>query len=541
MKPTRLIEKAKENRWLILAILFFIVWKFFLIHTLWHDRALPPEPDDSYNYITQIVSIAQCSDEYCPTAISLQNSSGFVYLFYRLPFGLLAKITHLSSEAIYHLSFYIGTILLAFFLPFFLRTFSTNKKVVAWSVFFLSFYHGFGETHGFYWVVPSFFLILLFLLLLTFIIQEKKEVNYWLLGGITLVYTFSHPISIFLISVLPLYLIFLNFFTQRISIISWKRTSFVISILLFASFVSHHSLINKAPNEDSYSFQAVIDKAQSSLNNPSSHEVAQIKKESRFTFITTSSVFSKHYIFFEKKINTLSRVYFHWLFPSWIFIIPFLMVFFILIYKQQLELIALYLASFFFFIITTTLDPLGYRTGILLWLITYILFAFSSWYGFEIIQEKTKGVFKKIFLGIYLLLISIFLSLNAILAFLFNENINVRNDYPIPPELIQHIEALPSEEKITFSKEFVVAEMWNISSVRERSVHINTKPNYVITTNYSYLKEKPHSVFSSRIWHIAAKLGYSQSYSNIQAPSLPPLNYHLDKDFGVFSLYKRAH
>jgi len=103
------------------VIMFFILWKFFLIHILWQDRSFPPEPDDSYNYISQIAAIADCKGfHFCSyPGVSMGDSTGFVYLSYRLFFGWLAKITQLSSQTIYHFGFYLGTLFLAFTLyPF---------------------------------------------------------------------------------------------------------------------------------------------------------------------------------------------------------------------------------------------------------------------------------------------------------------------------------------------------------------------------------------------------------------------------------------
>jgi hypothetical protein len=169
-------EYVHKEKWFLAAILFFIVWKFFLISVLWQDRTIPPEPDDSYNYLTQIASIAECTIEGCSsTNITLQNSSGFNYLTYRVFFGAIGNITNLPIQTVYYLSFYFGIIFLISILIPFLKSFSQNRLLIAWSIFFLSFYHGFGETHGFFWVVPSFYFVVFFFVLALLIMRDEIQ------------------------------------------------------------------------------------------------------------------------------------------------------------------------------------------------------------------------------------------------------------------------------------------------------------------------------------------------------------------------------
>lgn len=540
IKLNELHQKIKENKWLIAAILFFIVWKFFLIHTLWQDRSIPPEPDDSYNYLTQIVSIAGCNTEGCPTTISMRDGSGYVYLSYRLFLGLLTKITGFSPQTTYYISFYLGTLFLAILLVPLIKTLSSNKNLIAWTIFFLSFYHGLGETHGFFWVVPSFFLLLLFFLLFIFSFQEERKFNPWFVGALSIIYTFSHPMSVFLIFIFPLYLSLITFFTRHTSWNTWKRVLFIIFIILLSSYASQHPLLNKLPEENSYNLQKIISQTQLNTKLLSKSDdlpkTQELIAEDRFF---PATFFSPYQTLLSERVKLLSQTYFRWLLPSWIFVIPFLLSFFILLYKRELEIISLYLVSFLFFIATTVLDPLGYRTAILLWPITFIFFAFSSWYGLEILQEKTKGWVQYLLVSLSILLLSLFFLLNVTFAFFFNENINVRNDYPIELELVQYLEALPTQATVTFSREFVIAEMWNMPTIRARSVHLTTQPNYIITTNFSEVKEKTHSPFSQSLKRWATKFSLPQSSSSPRSSSPLLPNYVLEKKFGTFDLYKR--
>lgn len=249
--------------------------------------------------------------------------------------------------------------------------------------------------------------------------------------------------------------------------------------------------------------------------------------------------FNQYQNLLNERAKLLSQTYFHWLFPSWIFILPFLLSFIILLYKREIKIISLYLATFFFFIATTMLDPLGYRTALLLWPITYIFFAMSSWYGLVIIREKTRGWVKYVLLSLFVLLLILFFLINAAFAYFFNENINDRNNYFIESSLVNYLVSLPPQATVTFSKEFVVAEMWNLPAVRARSVPITTQPDYVITTNVNQIQEKPRSAFSQGIKFVTTKLGLSPSSHALQSPLVPPSGYALEREFEVFSVYKR--
>ena len=111
-------EKIKcflnENKWVIAALVFFIVWKFIFIAVLWNDRLSPPEPDDSYTYINQIAAVKYCPHILCEyPAASFINSGGFIYLSYRVFLGIISKLLFLTPTQTYHLGFYIGTVLIS--------------------------------------------------------------------------------------------------------------------------------------------------------------------------------------------------------------------------------------------------------------------------------------------------------------------------------------------------------------------------------------------------------------------------------------------
>ena len=544
MKQKIFIEQVKENKWLIGAVVFFILWKFFLIHILWQDRSFPPEPDDSYNYISQIAAIADCKGfHFCSyPGVSMGDSTGFVYLSYRLFFGWLAKITQLSSQTIYHFGFYLGTLFLAFTLYPFIKIFSNNKNLIAWSIFFLSLYHGLGETHGFFWVVPSFFSVLLFLILATYTVRNEVKLKAWLILLLAVLYAFSHPMSIFLIFIVPLYLLIFSLFTHKIDHTAWKKMLFVLSITLFSSLLSGYFSPKSAYDikETLIQAQTVTQTAIGNLETKKNGGVQGPPKPSQ-----DKQPIEKKKTFFSQKIDTLRNVYFRFVFPHWLFIPPFLLCFLVLAHKRQFKILSFYSASFIFFILTTFLNPLGYRSAIIVWPITYILFAFVSWYLIEIICDTAKGWIRNIFLGIIFLLLLLFFSVNAVFALVFNENINVHNSYSIKsePALTGYLlNEILSKQTVTLPLELMLAEPSIISSLRSRIVPYTAKPDYIIMTDLTKIpREKERSPLFKMVKKTAEKFGFfmQPEKTTVTRYNLPE-GYTFEKEFGIFDVYKKT-
>lgn len=248
--------------------------------------------------------------------------------------------------------------------------------------------------------------------------------------------------------------------------------------------------------------------------------------------------------FLDQKIDTLKNVYFRWIFPHWIFIVPFLLCFFILIYKRQFEILSFYSASFIFFILATFLNPLGYRSAIIVWPITYILFAFASWHFIEIVYDKTKGWKRNAFLGIIFLLLFLFFLLNAVFAFVFNENINVRNNYSIEsgPAVTEYLlNEIPAKQTITLPLELITAGLGTMPSIKNRLVLYTAKPDYIVMTDLTKTpREKERSLFYKTIKKMAEKFGFfMQSEKIVSTRYIQPEGYALEKEFGIFDVYKK--
>ncbi len=541
MKWGKFKEYIYKEKWLVAAILFFIVWKFFLIGILWQDRSIPPEPDDSYNYITQIASIAECTTEGCfSTNITLQNSSGFNYLTYRVFFGIIGNISNLPIQTVYHLGFYLGILFLVSTLVPLLKSFTKNKSLIAWSIFFLSFYHGFGETHGFFWVVPSFYFVVFFFLLALFIMRDELRLPTWAIFGLTFLYTFVHPMSVFTILIIPLYLAFFSFFTWSLPYLAWKKTILTTILVFSFSLTAHHLLPNNAPTQQAYSIKHAVGEVKSLIkkNSQYSSDLSTPERTVDLPRFQPNISPSLHSIVNEK-ITNLNHAYFRWLLPHWLFIFPLLITFFILAFRKNIKLLSLYFASFLFFIVATIFNEFGYRSAIILWPITFLLFAFSSWHLIQILRQSTNWQFKKLFFWFFTLILGGFFFLNGIYAIVFNENFNARNNYKIEQGLIDYlINEIPREKTIMVSREMLITEMFTSAQLRERVSSYVPEPDILVITNIEHIPKKEPSFLYQTINTVLQSKDKLSTHPSISPYNIPS-NYQYDREFGMFTVYKK--
>ena len=423
MQLDKIIKFAKENKWIIIAAIFFIAWKFFLISILWHDRISPPEPDDSYIYIANIESVRNCESYIlCSDSLySLNNSSGFEHLSYRLFWGSLAKILNLDSVKTFHLSFYLGTLILVPVLIFFLRYVNPNKKIIAFSLFFLAFFNGAGSYHGFFWVVPSFFTLLLFILIFTIIASGVKH-NKFFLVILTPIFAFNHSLGIYLALVIPIYFLIISTLSKKIHVDLLKRTVFFLFIfaLVYVPYISYLSYNSQA---NPYSVNIVAKKviqnifdsseATSDTNNPSTTKIKDGSPEA----VNSLPGF-----------NQIKENYLNWFFFNWLgLLLSIILISVLFIYKQRM-ILSIYIASFIFMIISS-LSPYADRSLLLIWPITFIIYSQGLYFIIELFKEdnmknKTIRIFSYFFIVLFVLI-------NAIYSFDYNYLINKKNNFEI--------------------------------------------------------------------------------------------------------------
>lgn len=540
------IRCARKNSWIIAAIVFFVIFKFWLIGVMWDGRSIPPEPDDTYQYVAHIASVIDCpSIIFCPyPGVSMSDHTGVTYLSYRTLLGLVGTITGYSPEAIFKASFYAGTVLLAIVLIAFVSSFTKDKKLIAWSLLFLSFYHGTGESHGFFWVVPSFFSMLLFFILVVFIERKgwKNPFHWWLMIPIVFLYVFSHPISEYLVLILPLYGLIRFFITRKKDWELWKKIIYVLA-LVFLAYLLQSEYLTFISQKNYYGVQESIIQARSAVSNllPASDKLAESTEQSPESWYSITA--SKYMGFLGQRVNTLNAVYFRWIFPHWLATLPFVLVLWILYKEKQYPLLSLYFSSFFFFIIATFLNEFGFRSAIILWPLTYLMYGMGSWYVLGYLKEVRLAIPRYILVSFFGVGIMGFFLLNTLFAFVFNSNINERNNYFIDESFSTYlIKHSSPETTISLPSDAIRTKGGATVFFRNGQASLSEHPDYIVLRDQQEsmnINTDRDSWWNQLVSSITSLFGFRQANQDQPRKSEVPQGYFLEKKFGPMKIYRK--
>lgn len=227
-----------REKWLIFVSCIFLTFQFLVSFILWNRIGdIPPGFGDSLSYILGIKKVIQFHSLF-PYAPYFGLSAHFSYISYNLLMGLVGIIFNFSAEKVFFWSFFFGKILLLASLNYFLyKLFDGNNRLVAISLLFLSFFVGDGSVHGFYWVVPSFFMLILFFILFG-IILNKKKVSSFVIFLIAFIYITIHPVSSYSIIIFLFYIPFCHFWDKNIRNKAIRVAAIIaISIFLFQTII----------------------------------------------------------------------------------------------------------------------------------------------------------------------------------------------------------------------------------------------------------------------------------------------------------------
>ncbi len=438
---------SKDNIWVIAAVLFFIVWKFFLISTLWEDRLIPPGPDDSFVYILHIDSSLHCDNLLSchERAFNFDTYGGFDHLTYRVFLGGIGKLLKLDAVETYKISFFIGIILLVGSLIFFLSRFKgATAPSIAVSLGALALYNGAGSYHGFFWVVPSFFALLIFFYIFGIFLDEK--IQYWKLYFLFLVPAgiFTHVLGLYLLTVLPLYIGFQTIITRHIDWLQVRKIFFIFIIaavfyLPVGAYYSHFSYGN--PYGPNVIAKHIFEKA----TDFGTTSTPKTDNSDRGVFIISQSEPNHAKLFpgWEKIYSD----YFRWIFPSPLGYLALGVCLLILASYRQSQLLNLYLASLVF-AFAASLSPHGERSLILVWPITFLVYAQAAWYAFIFICEwdTRRHIGKLVGFAFLFLAIICAIFLSASYSYLWNVYLNHSRNIAIPSALTEHLLSLPQEK-----------------------------------------------------------------------------------------------
>lgn len=368
----------KQNKYIIVAIVFFLVYRTFFTWLLFHGRSVPPEPDDSYFYLSAAKNFPQIS-----------NFEDFRLFYFSAWIRLLALFIGNNLELAYKLNFYIGPLIMIYPLYFFISKLSQKKLEVAFLVFIITLFSGSGQYHGFYWVVPSFYHLALYFIILGLLISDKKE-NPLKLFLVTAIFIFSHPTSFFTSMIFYFYIFLIFFFDKKLFKISLQKIIIVFISTIFA-----------------YSIFFLIGRSLQTGNSPESFDNIMLYAKSFFHNgpITFSIIWKEYFSIF-----TLNIAIF--LISMAVLVTNFLhhrKAFYLFVASSALVIIALFI-------------PYGARTLAYLWPLTFLLISF---FFIDIYKYLRTTSYK----WLILLPLIIFFILTTSFNLIYVKSVNASKDY----------------------------------------------------------------------------------------------------------------
>lgn len=541
-----------DNKWIILAAAFFILWKFFLIYSLWDDRHIPPGPDDSYIYILHIDSTLRCDNFLScqERAFAFDTYGGFDHLSYRIFLGTIGKILGLDATATYHLSFYLGTLLLIPALIFFLlRLDSRAKGLVAFSLFTLALYNGSGSYHGFFWVVPSFFVFLIFLIILGILLDDTIQRWYHWFFLLLPLAIYTHVLGLYFLAVLPIFFILYSLLTRTFHKLLLKKILFLFGVAI-AVYVPVGIYFSEFSYGNPYGPEVIA-------KNIISQKITVIN-EGQQTGVTTKESKDVHPFFTLDRAHIeaalpgwgkITSDYFRWIFPSFIGYIIFFYCFFFLLSQKYYKLIALYLASFFFVIASAT-SIHGERSLILIWPLTFLLYAQAGWLTLRLIHENITPDWYRFLLKICIIITIISaVVITSMYSYLWNSYLNQVRNILITPELTRYLkqEAFPYKliaysNDMNFLDAFMMLEYG--SEKPGKTIELPTASKYVTLEKEERVADiiSYESTFQ-RFFHLVRQvLLFEKEKPNPfvpdHHPSLPNLHFTKEAQFEKVEVYR---
>lgn len=512
-----MIRWIRNNRLLFAASIFFIAWKFLLISILWDGRIIPPEPDDSYTYIGYIYSVQECETLLCEYPyLSLKSYTGFTYFSYRLVFGTLAKVFQIDPLLLFQTSFYLGTLALVPVLIALLKSLTTNRTLAAATLFFLAFYNGSGAYHGFFWVVPSFFMTLLFFLLFAVALGRFRH---WFVTINLLVplFIFMHPLSIYSLSIFAAYFVLYTAFSKKIDLPLLGRilTIITFSLIWYGVYTAYlNSVVPYNPISPPSTIVQTIDQT--------------------VTAVTGSETTLPSW-------PMITINYFWWLLPHWVFILPLALCFSVLFYYRQFKILALY-GSIFLYVVATAMHPEGFRNLVFLWPITFVLLSFGVWHIILFLNQHLADTLRRTILkGIVVTGIVFYGLIHAIYSVFWNMSMNTKNNFPLDGRFAAYLtERTLTYELIQYHSKLIHSYSLNTPLIH-RSIFVDagSPPKYLVVFYNSQTTNNEESSPLNAFFDTTANLLHLQRGAPPSPETVPDLQgYVLEKDFGGIKIYK---
>lgn len=427
------VDFLQRYRWLLVAACGFVLWKWYLVATMWRGRTLPPEPDDSLFYVGHIYSVLRCPTVFCDYAdISLSRASGYAYLTFRLLWGLVGKVIELSPMALFELNFYVGMILLAGVLVYLVTQLTPHRSLQVLSLLFFGLFFGGGVYHGFFWVVPSFYALLLALLLVALILDHRRSgpLTLGIVGLLALGLVFMHPTGLYYLLLLPLFWLILFWWDQRV-----RGAGRKVAVALLVAGISYAGLAHAVVRV------AVIESL--GLSNPANQVVVQLSNSVNQAAVrlglgvaalsqepSGGSVLSSWEVFLTD--------YLAYLFPAWPAVFLFAWFLVQLMLGRSYRLLALFVTSLIGTLIAL-LHPHGYRSLLLLWPVTYLLYAFGVWHTWQWFATVRRPFVQRIGRLAVIGFVVLFAVVNIIYSIAFAQTLGRNDNVAIPVEAVLYL------------------------------------------------------------------------------------------------------
>lgn len=590
-----------KNKWVIIAAIFFIAWKFLLIGVLWHDRTIPPEPDDLLIYSGYINSAKICPRLLCNyPLINFSDSSGTSYLSYRIIGGVIAKIFNIDPAHLLQASFYLGTIVLLYTLILVLRPLFKKQLELTYCLIFLAIYHGSGSYHGFFWVVPSFFAVLLFFLVFRQWVLNKPTPL--ILPVLTLaIYLYMHPLSFFALFCFLFFAIIHWLLSRPSSFVYLKRVAILIltAMALYApaliiveksnptvkssQIYAARTLFNNLPSllislvdsknqeepaeedldDDTDLSQLTCDAginpplainapaqppptsdislAPSTTPTPSPPALPPQIQSPECDLSATVS-FKQNLASIFPGATGIYDSYFRFLTINPIITIIFVSMLVLLAYRRRFVVLSLYSGTLIF-IMLSVLTRYGYRSVVFLWPITYIVFAIAIYDFFDIVIKIPNRAAKNAISFLAYILVIGFVLLNMVYSLFWNQQMNNSNKYNITNDFTSYLLSILEPEQLlasgskTITSYMLNTELIHFGLTNENSV----AAYYIVLYNPSVETSVSDSNLNSFFDRFTALLNLERQATKCSAP-IPPIpdGYELLKTFGDVYLYRNT-
>lgn len=392
----------------MLVSALFVGWKFYLISVFFNKNEFS-RGEEALIYIGHIDSINKCSYlVFCKQFLSsLETYYGFALLSYRLFFGFIGRLLNMDSVSVFHLSFYIGILALLPALIFFLKNLETDKKLIAFLLFFLTLYNG-GGSHGFWWVVPDFFAILLIFIVYGIILGNYKHWKILLLILVPVGF-YVHTMFVYLMTTTVFFYIFYSFLRKKFDTLMLKKIAFSFFVLAVFYIPTSYYLNGNPWGPETFVLKSNI--LTTSTNRSPGEQTAASQTP------TQQNPFPG--------FNTVKERYFDYIFFEYnpLFIIIFIGMLFISSYYKQYQIISLYFAALAYTLISS-INENADRSLTFIWPMTFLLYAYGIWFLFKLSNEIFKNrlalTAAKTFL--YLGLV-IFIAINVVYSYGVNQSI----------------------------------------------------------------------------------------------------------------------